>query len=278
MGRASRIGGAGRGSITEVADGVHLVQGTNVNWTLLQSADEPGCTLVDTGYRADRGRLVDSLRHLGFLPRDIAAVLITHGHVDHIGSAGWLAHEHGTPVLAGAGELPHLRGESVEQIGALDFLATARTVAGARWVAQTLWALRGELHPRIPEARAYDGLLDRLAEERGDGSRRLAVPGRPVPVATPGHTSGHTCWWLPEQRVMLTGDALVTGHALLADEGPQLVPRAFHHNPARAVEALARLVEAVPEAAGTDVTLAPGHGRAWTGPLAEAVRLAHAGL
>ena len=42
----------------------------------------------------------------------------------------------------------------------------------------------------------------------------IDVPGRPVPIATPGHTSGHTAFLVPGARVLLTGDALVTGHAL----------------------------------------------------------------
>jgi glyoxylase-like metal-dependent hydrolase (beta-lactamase superfamily II) len=89
-----------------------------------------------------------------------------------------------------------------------------------------------------------------------------------VALPTPGHTSGH-CSYLVE-GVLVTGDALVTGHPLLRSTGPQLLPSMFNHSDPdcrRSLEALAR--------AGTD-TLIPGHGDAWIGPIGEAVRRAGA--
>jgi hypothetical protein len=50
---------------------------------------------------------------------------------------------------------------------------------------------------------------------------------RQVPVLTAGHTPGHTVYHLLEQGVIVSGDALVTGHPTLRTVGPQLLVRWF---------------------------------------------------
>jgi glyoxylase-like metal-dependent hydrolase (beta-lactamase superfamily II) len=94
------------------------------------------------------------------------------------------------------------------------------------------------------------------------------VPGAPVAVATPGHTSGHTSFHLPDRGALLTGDALMTGHALVRHGGPQLLPAFFNTDTGRARESLRRL-----RGLAADVVV-PGHGPAWRGSPDLAVRQA----
>lgn len=56
------------------------------------------------------------------------------------------------------------------------------------------------------------------------------VPGRPVLVPTPGHTSGHCSFDLPDHGILITDDALVNRNALTNRPGPRLMPRIFSHN------------------------------------------------
>jgi len=67
-------------------------------------------------------------------------------------------------------------------------------------------------------------------------------------------------------RVLVSGDALVTGHPLSQRRGPQLLPSVFNHSDGDCTRSLSVLA-----AAGTD-TLIPGHGDVWTGPIADATR------
>jgi len=71
-------------------------------------ADRPA--VVDTGIGTNVDRVLDALDTVGIAPADLAAVAVTHVHLDHAGGAGFLAaacpnatvyvHEIGAPHLA----------------------------------------------------------------------------------------------------------------------------------------------------------------------------------
>ena len=236
-------------TVTEVADGVHFAQGRSVNWTLLTDGD--GFTLVDSGYPGDREAVLSSIEQIGRSLDQLAAVLVTHAHVDHIGSLPKLLEGRTVPVLTSETESRHARREFLEQ-------ATPLQVAAAAWRPRVLaWSLQvvaagGTTKAGVPQAQAFtEGPLD--------------VPGRPVPLVTPGHTSGHTCYHLPHAGVLITGDALVTGHPTVARTGPQVLAGMFHHDISENRRSLEQL-----RSLGGDVLL-PGHGGPWHGSYADAV-------
>jgi glyoxylase-like metal-dependent hydrolase (beta-lactamase superfamily II) len=96
----------------------------------------------------------------------------------------------------------------------------------------------------------------------------LDLPGRPVPVHTPGHTAGHSVFHLPDSGVLISGDALVSGHPTSRIRGPQLLPAMFDRERDGALASLARI-----EALAADVLL-PGHGPVHRGPVREAAQRA----
>jgi glyoxylase-like metal-dependent hydrolase (beta-lactamase superfamily II) len=96
----------------------------------------------------------------------------------------------------------------------------------------------------------------------------LDLPGRPVPVPTHGHTSGHTAYHLPAAGVVITGDELVTAHAVSRLRGPQLIGAMFSHRAFDPADALAPLA-----ALDADVVV-PGHGPVHRGSIAGAVATA----
>ncbi|MEU9737130.1 MBL fold metallo-hydrolase [Streptomyces sp. NPDC048002] len=234
--------------VRQVADGTFLVHGSDTNWVVLAEGD--ALTLVDTGYRGDRQHLLASLAEVGGGPESVVAVLVTHAHNDHVGSAEFLRAAHGTPVLLHEAEVPHARREFLHQVTA------ARVLRNARRPGVLPWALRavrsgGTAHLPVTAPRAFPT------------GAPLDLPGRPVPVHTPGHTGGHCAFHLPDVGALISGDALVSGHPTSRVEGPQLLPDMFHH---RRAEALASLD--VLAALDGDLLL-PGHGPAHRGPLGE---------
>ncbi|MFG3085522.1 MBL fold metallo-hydrolase [Streptomyces parvulus] len=239
--------------VRQVADGTYLVHGSHTNWVIL--ADGDAVTLVDTGYPGDRRQLLDSLAAVGSSPEAVAAVLITHAHNDHLGSAEYLRAAHGTPVLLHEAEVPHARRDFLQQVSVGTILRNAWRPGVLPWTVHVLRSGGTERHPvAAPAPFPAPGALD--------------LPGRPVPVHTPGHTDGHCVFHLPGAGVVISGDALVSGHAISRIDGPQLLPDLFHHDRARAVDSLDVI-------AGLDGDLLlPGHGPLHRGPVKDAAERA----
>src|SRR5260221_7991746 len=240
----------------QAADGVWLVTGTDNNWVLVAEGDE--VTLVDAGFPRDLPRVLSSLERIGRSPGDVTAIVLTHAHPDHIGASERLRADHGIPVRLLDLEAALARGEIIEQVSELQLLRAA-------WRPQVLlWALR--------ILRAGGARVERLTqvEPLAAGPRPLEVPGRLVPVPTPGHTSGHCAFHLPDRGVLIAGDALMTAHPAARTTGPQLLPRMFNHDEAAALASLQALA-----GLSADVVLA-GHGPAYPGSPASAVERATA--
>jgi len=86
------------------------------------------------------------------------------------------------------------------------------------------------------------------------GASRTFSGHRVVPTAAVGHTPGHTVFALPDDDVLITGDALVTGHPTSRLDGVQMLHPIFHSDLAEAGRTYGRLVDR-----GARVVL-PGHG------------------
>ncbi|MFH8499946.1 MBL fold metallo-hydrolase [Streptomyces coeruleorubidus] len=242
-----------RADVHHVADGTYLVHGSDTNWVILAEGD--AVTLVDTGYPGDRERLLASLAEVGSSPEAVAAVLITHAHNDHLGSAEYLRATYGTPVYLHAAEAPHARREFLHQVSIGTVLKNGWRPGVLPWAVHALRS-GGTTHNPVtaPEPFPAAGPLD--------------LPGRPVPVHTPGHTDGHCAYHLPGTGVLVSGDALVSGHPTSPVEGPQLLPDMFHHERPRAVASLDVLAELEGE------LLLPGHGPVHRGSLKDAAHRA----
>ena len=89
--------------MSAISDIVYFAHTELVNWTLV--ADDKGVMLIDAGFPGSRDDVLASLRELGFGVDDLRAILLTHAHIDHFGSAIWFAKTLGTPVYCHADEV-----------------------------------------------------------------------------------------------------------------------------------------------------------------------------
>lgn len=146
---------------------------------------EGGVLLVDPGPSSCLPALEAGLAGLGLGWHDVRALLVTHIHLDHAGSAGTLARQHpGLPVYVHTLGAWHLA--KPEKL-----LASASRLYGADM--ERLWGAF--------EAVPADALRPLSGGETLDlGGRRLEV------AYTPGHASHHVTYFDPDTDTAYVGD------------------------------------------------------------------------
>jgi glyoxylase-like metal-dependent hydrolase (beta-lactamase superfamily II) len=228
----------------DVAPGVHRVMDAYTNWYLVE--DGGRLTVVDCGVPSSWGSLHDALRRLGRKPADVAAVVLTHAHFDHVGFAERARRELGVPVYLPENDVPLARHPfryDHERPRSVYFATRPRALP----ILASFLRHRALFPPPLREP-------VRVGEDAGT----LDVPGNPVVVHTPGHTLGHCALHLPDRDVVIAGDAVVTLDPYTGLRGPRLVARAALADSARNLRTLDALA-----ATGARIVL-PGHGEPWT--------------
>ncbi len=232
----------------KIAPGIHrLGDRSIVNSYLVEGSGE--VTIIDAGVPGFYRDIAGVLAAMGRTVADVRALVLTHGHTDHIGFAERLRRDERVPVSVhemdaalARGEVPNpSKGYGPIKLGPL---------LGFLWFT----VLRGGLRtPKLQEVATF-----------GDGAT-LDVPGSPRVILTPGHTPGSAALHLPSLGALFVGDAFATYAVTTGARGPQVAP--FTADAAEAVASLRRL-----EAVSADLVL-PGHGDPWTGGIQEAIRL-----
>lgn len=236
----------GHDGIHEVAPdvGYQRLMLVNVAYVGLPGDGDRGWTLIDAGLPGTAPLIRHAAEERFGEGARPAAIVLTHGHFDHVGALARLAEEWDVPVYAHRMELPYLDGSQ-------SYPPPDPTVGG-------LMATLSPLFPRGPI-----DVGERLYALPEDGS----VPGMRGWrwIATPGHTDGHISLWRESDRTLLSGDAVITtrqesAYAVATQAAEMHGPPAYFtpdwHAAAQSAKRLAAL---------DPDRLVPGHGHAFEG-------------
>ncbi len=190
-----------------------------------------GVVVIDAGIPHQARRILSRVRALGRSPREVRLIIVTHGHIDHAGSAAALRRLTGAPIAMHRADAPLVATPQLQVPPGRD----AATDALARLLRRLGWL--------VPlETFSPDVWL-----EEGQSLREFGVAGRVV--HTPGHTDGSI-------SVALDDGALFVGDAIL--NLARVSFPLFWQDPATARASALKIQALQPRC------VYPAHGRAFT--------------
>lgn len=207
--------------------------------------DDQGWTLVDAGMPMSAQQIINEVECRFGINARPDAILLTHGHFDHVGAVIELVKHWDVPVYAHELELPYLTGQQA-------YPHPDSTVEGG---------LVAKMSPYFPNHPINLGNNVHILPK--DGS----VPNLPgwKWVHTPGHTPGHVSFFRDEDNALIAGDAFVTVKqeslykVIIQEQEISGPPRYFTTDWPAAWQSVKKLEELKPSVAVT------GHGIPMTG-------------
>lgn len=222
-----------------VARGVWRLKDIFVNAYIVETHN--GWVLVDAGLKTTARKIRNLASDLFGKESKPLAIVLTHGHFDHVGSIDSLEEEWKVPIYAHSMEVPYLTGKS-------SYPPPDPEVGGG------LMATFSFMYPKGPI-----NVAQYLQTLPADGSIPVMPEWRYL--HTPGHAPGHISLFREADRVLLAGDAFVTTKqesavkAILQPKEIHGPPKYFTYDWKASEESVRKLERLKPE------VIATGHGQ-----------------
>lgn len=168
-----------------LVDGVYAIGTRGGGDAYIVDGDE-GVTLVDTLVPGREGAIAESLKEIGRDLDDVSAILLTHSHMDHTGSAAAIKSVSKAAVYASEADTSAIQG------------VVKPPDPPAPWYYRPMFWLT-VFFPDAPPV---------VVDHRVSEDANELLPGDLRAIDTPGHTPGHTSYLLDRDGgLLLVGDA-----------------------------------------------------------------------
>jgi glyoxylase-like metal-dependent hydrolase (beta-lactamase superfamily II) len=189
----------------EIASGVYYLEvGTGImrsNMYFVRS--DSSWVLIDTGSAKCDREIQEAAESLFGANTPPSAILLTHNHPDHAGSTPALVRRWGCAVYVHPDELALVTADFSTFFSIVKGYANPLDI----WVILPLMRLMPRQHETMLSASSFK----EAARAFDPGADVPGLPGWGC-IPTPGHTPGHVSFFRPADRVLITGDAVLTVH------------------------------------------------------------------
>lgn len=188
----------------KITDGIYQVDGTNCNVYLVEEKEK--LILIDTGFSRSDKKIVKYIESLGHKPTDISTIVVTHFHIDHVGSLKKMKELTNAKVAVGEFDADIVSGKKAPpKPKNLMFRAFSSVIKAA---------------PVEPD----------LVLKDGDNVEGLTV------ILTAGHSEGSISLLDTQRKVMFIGDSLRFVNGELTES-----PDQFNLDSAKARESIGKI-------------------------------------
>lgn len=176
------------GLVQQVAEGVFSYTIQIVNIAMVRTSND--FVLIDTGMPESEKKIFEIVEEIFGENAKPEAIILTHGHFDHVGSIEKLLTQWDVPVYAHPLEIPYLTGQK-------NYPDPDGTVEGG---------LVAKISPMFPNEGIHLGNHVKPLQDNGE----LPHLSEWKWIHTPGHSDGHISLFREKDRTLIAGDAFIT--------------------------------------------------------------------
>jgi len=160
----------------KILENIHQVDGVVGNSYII--IDSNGITIVDTGMPKSHKKILNYIDSIGHKPEDVKQIVLTHAHIDHVGSALKLKQVTNAKVMIHEDDAPYVTGEKRFQVN------------------------RGFLMKMFSSFMKFETFSPDIKLKENDKIVDFLV------IHVPGHTPGSIALYNEKNGVMFVGDLL----------------------------------------------------------------------